>query len=445
MYFIYNVLLYLISIVSSPVLLLLLYRNPRYRDGFFQKFGMLPWKPLMETAKNPPVWIHAVSVGEVTAAIPLATEIGRLFPQIPIILSTGTATGYFTAQQYASVIKHIIFFPFDYPVIVRRFVARIRARMFIVFETELWPNILRELKRHDIPVMMASGRISPRSFRRYRVFRFFFQKVLAHVDCFGMQTSSDAERVIALGADPRRVFVTGNIKFDLPIREGSDNERQNLFASLNLKPENRLLIAGSTHRGEEEIILDVFQELQRTLPDLVLLIAPRHPARFREVEDLIRSRGMRFCRKTSISSVASARPVEVILLDTIGELAQLYSIGTVIFIGGSLVPVGGHNILEPALHKKPVLFGPHMENFSTIAKTLIEQEGAIQVHSATELGTAAARLFHDAQLRERMGAHAFQTVAQNAGAVKKSIDLIKPFLDGRKNGCPANRQPPAAC
>lgn len=445
MYFIYNALLYLVTVVSSPLLLFLLYRNPRYRDGFFQKLGVLPWSLLVETAKNRPVWVHAVSVGEVTAAIPLVNEIKRLFPQTPIILSTGTATGFFTAQQYGSLINHVIFFPFDYPLIVRRFIARICARIFIAFETELWPNLLRELKRRDIPVVIASGRISPRAFRRYRAFRFFFKNVLAHVDCFCMQSSADAERVIALGADPRRVFITGNIKFDLPMRNGKDIEQHKLFASLNLKPGNRLFIAGSTHRGEEEIMLDVFQELQKKLPDLVLLVAPRHPARFREVENLIRSRGICFCRKTSITPAETAKPVEVILLDTIGELAQFYAIGTVIFIGGSLVPVGGHNILEPALYKKPILFGPYMDNFSAIAQTLIEHQGAIQASSTKELGIAAARLFNDAKLRERIGLNAFQTIAQNAGAVTKCVDLIKPFIDGHPADRTANDHHPAAC
>jgi 3-deoxy-D-manno-octulosonic-acid transferase len=437
MYFVYNAILYLASIICSPLLLLLLFINRRYCAGFFQKLGIISWEPLMQTANSRPVWIHAVSVGEVTAAIPLVKEIKQLFPEAPIVLSTSTATGNLTARQYPYLIDHIIFFPFDYPFIVRRFIGRIRARVFIALETELWPNFLQELRRQGIPALMVSGRISPRSFRNYRALRFLFKNVLEHIACFCMQSSADAERIIALGADSSRVLVTGNIKFDQPMPDVSSAGQDELYQALNLKQGQKLFIAGSTHRGEEEIVLEVFQKLQKGLPDLVLLIAPRHPERFNEVEALIRARGMRFCRKTAMIPSAA----DVILLDTIGELAKLYSIGTVIFIGGSLVPIGGHNVLEPAVYKKPVLFGPHMDNFSAIAKTLIEHHGAIQVHDGTELGIQAARLFNDAQLLEEMGANAFQTVAENAGALKKSLDSIGHFIE-RQEACPAAQNYP---
>jgi len=425
MYFVYNAILYLASIVCSPVLLFLLLINRRYGEGFFQKLGIISWKPLMQAANSRPVWIHAVSVGEVTAAIPLVKEIKQLFPEAPIVLSTSTATGNLTARQYLHLIDHLIFFPYDYPFVVRRFIGRLRARVFIVLETELWPNFLRELGHQGIPAVMVSGRISPRSFRNYRALRFLFKNVLEHIACFCMQSSADAERIISLGADSSRVLVTGNIKFDQPMPDGSNAGQDELYHALNLKQGQKLFIAGSTHHGEEEIVLEVFKELQKGMPDLVLLIAPRHPERFNEVEALVRAKGMRFCRKTSMIPSAA----DVILLDTIGELAKLYRIGTVIFIGGSLVPVGGHNVLESAVYKKPVLFGPYMDNFSAIAKTLIEHHGAIQVQNGTELGMQAARLLSDAQLREAMGENAFQAVAENVGALKKSMDVIKKFIE----------------
>jgi len=425
MYFIYNAILYLATIIGSPVLLFLLFINRRYGEGFFQKLGIISWKPLRQAANRRPIWIHAVSVGEVTAAMPLVKAIKQLFPDAPMVLSTSTATGNHTARQYLHLIDHLIFFPYDYPFVVRRFIGRIRARVFIALETELWPNFLRQLGRQDIPAVMVSGRISPRSFRNYRALRFLFKNVLEHIACFCMQSSADAERIIALGAERSRVLVTGNIKFDQPMPDGSSALQEELYQALNLKQGQKLFIAGSTHQGEEEIVLEVFQKLQDVLPGLVLLIAPRHPERFNEVEALISAKGMRFCRRTSMIPSAA----DVILLDTIGELAKLYRIGTVIFIGGSLVPVGGHNVLEPAAYKKPVLFGPHMDNFSAIAKTLIENHGAIQVQDGTELGIQAARLFNDAQLLEEMGANAFQAVAANTGALQKSMDVIKKIIE----------------
>lgn len=425
MFFVYNAILFLASIVCSPVLLFLLLINRRYGEGFFQKLGIISWKPLMQAANSRPVWIHAVSVGEVTAAIPLVKEIKLQFPEAPIVLSTSTATGNLTARQYLHLINHLIFFPFDYPFIVKRFVGRIRPQVFIALETELWPNFLWALRRQGIPAVMVSGRISPRSFRNYHSLRVLFKNVLEHIACFCMQSSADAERIIALGADRSRVLVTGNIKFDQPMADGSDAGQDELYQALNLKQGQELFIAGSTHQGEEEMVLEVFQKLQKVQPDLVLLIAPRHPERFNEVEALIRAKGMHFCRRTAmITSTA-----EVILLDTIGELAKLYRRGTIIFIGGSLVPVGGHNVLEPAVYKKPVLFGPHMDNFSAIAKTLIEHNGAIQVQDGTDLGIQAARLLRDAQLREAMGENAFQAVAENTGALKKSMDVIKNIIE----------------
>jgi 3-deoxy-D-manno-octulosonic-acid transferase len=433
MYFIYNALLYLVSIVCAPVLLFLVIINKRYGQGFFQKLGVISWQPLMQTAHRRPVWIHAVSVGEVTAAMPLVKEIKQLFPEAPIVLSTSTATGNHTARQYLHLIDHLIFFPYDYPFIVRRFIARIRPRFFIALETELWPNFLRELGRQGIPAVMVSGRISPRSFRNYRAFRFLFKNVLKDIACLCMQSSADAERIIALGADRGRVQVTGNIKFDLPIPDLSGARQDELYQSLNLQQGQKLFIAGSTHPGEEEIVLEVFEKLHKDLPDLVLLIAPRHPERFNEVESLIRARGMCFCRKTALTSPAGAELVEVILLDTIGELANLYSIGTVIFIGGSLVPVGGHNVLEPAIYKRPVLFGPYMDNFSAIAKILIEHNGAIPVRDGADLGAQAARLLGDAQLLETLGENAFQAVTENAGALKKSMDVIRGFIEGQEH------------
>ncbi len=429
MHVIYNALLYLVTIVCAPLLIILLLVEKRYRAGFFQKFGLYSWKEILSNLSTRPLWIHAVSVGEVMTAIPFIKEIKRLFPQIPVILSTGTATGRHIAKRNSRGIDHIIFFPFDYPFIVKLFISRLRPLVFIALETELWPNFLRELKQRTIPALIISGRISGRSFRNYRRFGFFFKQVLDTVACFCMQSPADAERIIAMGADKSRVVVTGNLKFDLPIPGVEQAEKDSLHQGLNLTAERRIFIAGSTHRGEEEIILDAYQALKKEAPDLALIIAPRHPERFGEVEALIQSRGFRFSRKTALENSAGSKSCDVILLDTVGELSRLYAIGTVIFVGGSLVPVGGHNVLEPAVFRRPVIFGPHMGNFSEIAKTLKRSSGAVQIHSTADLINQVSRLLGDASLRESLGANAFQVVARNSGALQRSMEIVRPVIE----------------
>jgi 3-deoxy-D-manno-octulosonic-acid transferase len=275
---------------------------------------------------------------------------------------------------------------------------------------------------------MVSGRISSRSFPRYRKFRFFFQRVLANLTCCCMQSSADAQRLIELGAEPAAVRVTGNLKFDQALPEVSRELAEKLCRDLNLKPEQPVFIAGSTHKGEEEIILAAFRELKKNFSGLVLILAPRHPGRFDEVAALIQKTGLPFSRKTALSA-AAAGPGDVILLDTIGELATLYSIATIVFIGGSLVPVGGHNLLEAAVFKKPVLFGPHMESCAEIANALQRNGGGIEVVDQAGLIKQARLLLSDRGLRESAGAHAYQVIADNSGALQKSMDVLKPIIE----------------
>lgn len=433
MYFCYNLILYLITLLFAPLLLILLIIRKKYRKGFFQKCGLLPWKDMTQALACRPIWIHAVSVGEVMAAIPLIKEIKSRFPRQPVFLSTITATGNLTAQRNVKGIDRVIFFPFDYPLIVRWFVAKINPLVFITIETEIWPNFLRELSRHAIPAIMISGRISRHSFRNYFLFRFFFKKVLANISSFCMQSQLDASRIVTMGANPAKVIITGNIKFDQQIPAITFDEKEALYRNLHLKKDQKIFIAGSTHAGEEEIILDVYQALKKESPDLVLLLAPRHPERFDEVAAIIRQKEIHFTRKTALTAACKENPHEVILLDTIGELAKIYSIGSIIFIGGSLVPIGGHNALEPAVFKKAVLFGPHMSNFSEISKILTKNKGALQIHSQDEFIQQVTALLKDKDLRESLGASAFQVIKENSGAVKKSMEILRPILEKKEN------------
>jgi len=428
MYFIYNILLSIASILLSPLILFALLREKKYRMGLSQKLGFLPPHLLLKLSGSRPVWIHAVSVGEVTAAIPLIQEIKKRYPSQKIILSTVTVTGNYTATIRAREVDAVIYFPLDYPFIVKRVIRQIKPKLFIILETELWPNILRELKRNNIPSVVVSGRISNRSYHKYRWGRFFFSKVLDSIHVFCMQTEVDTRRIINIGADKDRVTTVGNLKFDQCVPTVTTEEKENLYNMLRLKAGQTIFIAGSTHKGEENIVLEVFKNLKNTYEDLILMLAPRHPERFDEVADLLSHQKLRSIKKTEIKVGQALNHNDIILLDTIGELSKLYSIGTIIFVGGSLVSTGGHNVLEPVAHKKAVIFGPHMDNFSEISRCLRESGGGFQVDNQEEFLSQAEMLLQNDADRAKLGEKAFEVIAHNQGAINKSMEAIERFL-----------------
>jgi 3-deoxy-D-manno-octulosonic-acid transferase len=428
MYFIYNLLL----LAASPFLALLLIAAAasaqKYRSGLAQKLGFISSAVTRKLAGNRPVWIHAVSVGEVMATIPLLQEMKDRYPRQTIVLSTVTATGNHTAALKARQADAVIYFPFDYPFMVRRAIRRVRPRLFITMETELWPNFLRGMKRNGIPSVVVSGRISNHSYRKYRLARLFFSRVLTNIDAFYMQTEEDARRIISIGAESSRVITLGNLKCDQKFPLLADGEKDILYSALNLRPDQNIFIAGSTHRGEEEMVLEAFKRLRKSCADLTLILAPRHPERFGEVAGLIARHRLDFMRKTELAGRQAGQRREVILLDTIGELSKLYSIGTVIFVGGSLVPTGGHNVLEPVAYRKAVLFGPHMDNFQEIARCLMESGGGLQVDDTEQLFVQAKSLLDNETLRGDLGDKAFQIIARNQGTTRKAMEAIGAFL-----------------
>ncbi len=371
----------------------------------------------------PAGWIHAVSVGEALAAAPLVEAIHRLWPTLPLVVTTVTATGArVVRERYAGLATHR-FFPLDLPGAVRRTIAAIDPAFFVCMETELWPNTLRALAARGVPTMIANGRLSDRSFHRYRLAGRFMRRVLEDVRTFAMQSDEDARRMLALGARPERVVVTGNLKHE-PAADppGATELWQRL---LGLRRDQRVWIAGSTHRGEEDQILEAHGRALAACPGLALVLAPRHPERVGEVTELLLARGWTPVRRSTLPT--GGRPLNgraVIVLDTVGELAQLYTIADVVFVGGSLVPAGGHNMLEPAFRRKPVLFGPHTENFREPAGLLSERGAAIVVRDAGELGSALSRLLADASLRERLGAAAYEAVVSRHGAVRETLELL---------------------
>lgn len=429
MYFIYNTILLLFFAVLAPLPALVLLLSEGRRRVFVERCALSYADDLTGFALRP-FWIHAVSVGEVMASLQLIGELKRRFPERPVVLSTTTATGNATARAHARAADAIIYFPFDLPPIVTCAVRCIRPEIFIALETEIWPNLFLALHKQAVPIMIASGRISEKSFPGYYRLRFFFRRVLARVSLFLMQSPADAERIKAIGAPHERVSVCGNIKFDLIQPDVSEDEKQELRSLFNLMPDQPLLIAGSTHRGEEQLMLDAFRKLREELPDLLLLIAPRHPERFGEAADTIAAAGLSFIRRTDMHNGARRTAEPVILLDTIGELVRIYSIGTVIVIGGSLVEgIGGHNPLEPAAAGKPVLFGPHMANFRHIADVLTQERAAFQINGIDELVHRALDLLRSPEQRSAAGNAALDVIRRNSGAAAAVADAVHSLLE----------------
>jgi 3-deoxy-D-manno-octulosonic-acid transferase len=413
MYILYNLLLIIVIVLSLPVILFKLITVPKYRGGITQKLGRLR-KGVMKAIKGSrPIWVHAVSVGEVMAAHPLIRELKKKYPHRKLILSTVTVTGNYTAQRRVPEADAVFYFPFDLPCIVRRVIQAINPQIVLVAETELWPNFFRELKRAGIPSAVINGRISPNSHKNYRKFKLFFSQVFDNVTLFCMQTEADAEKIRDIGADPEKVIVTGNLKFDqkLPV---------NTSAPVSIASGKKVITAGSTHRGEEAVLLEVFKRLREKYPDLLLIIAPRHPERFDEVEGLINRAGYDCQRRTMLKGPLK----DVLLLDTIGELRSFYSLCDIAFIGGSLVKVGGHNLLEPAAMKKPVIFSRYMFNFKEISEALLSAGGGIMVKDKTELYVQIDILLSDKELAKSMGERAFSVIEMNSGAARKTIDAV---------------------
>jgi len=367
-----------------------------------------------------------VSVGEVMAATPLARELAARRPDLPLLVSTVTDTGRGVAEGRLPA-RQFVFFPLDFGWAVRPALDRLRPRAVLLTETEIWPNFLRACSTRGIPVVLVNGRISQRSFPRYRRVRRFFGRVLQGIRLFCMQTPEDARRILDLGAPPERVHVVGNLKFDLagvgPATGGTDGPA--VRQMLGLPPSRPVLVAGSTHRGEEGPVLEAFKAVRRSVPDLTLLLAPRHPERLGEVEALLERERLPWVYRSRLP--ADVLPA-VILVDTMGELARLYAAGTVVFVGGSLVPIGGHNILEPASHARPVLFGPHMGNFADMARLFLEHQAGVQVREAGMLAEEILRLLREPNLAGRMGESGRAIVGTHRGAGRRTVDLLEALL-----------------
>ncbi|MGD9387347.1 MAG: lipid IV(A) 3-deoxy-D-manno-octulosonic acid transferase [Gammaproteobacteria bacterium] len=413
----------LISYLALPlVALVLLWKglgHPGYRERFPERFGFG-----RSRLERPSIWIHAVSVGEVVAASPLVEALLREYPQYPIVITTVTPTG---AQQVRDLFGDRVlhsYAPYDTPGSVRRFFERMQPRLAIVMETELWPNLFAECGARGVPLVLANARISPRSVHRYRRFGGLFRAALVHGVVVAAQSEQDAERFRQLGANPAHTVVTGNLKADLKfpaslIEAGRGWRRQHAGG----RP---VWIAASTHEGEESAALEAHAQVRQRVPDALLLLVPRHPPRFDGVAELLAESGAGFARRSAGESPGVADPVY--LVDSLGELPMFYAASDVAFVGGSLVPIGGHNLLEPAALSVPVLTGPHNYNAEDIAAILLAAGGLEIVSDAAALGRVVTQLLENPGLRSERGAAACQAAANSSGALARLLQLLAPLL-----------------
>jgi 3-deoxy-D-manno-octulosonic-acid transferase len=428
MYFLYSLVTAMILAASSPYFLLRSVRRRKYLGGLRQRLGLLPLS--LNFDGDGSIWIHAVSVGEALTARALAADLKARYPRLRLFLSTTTLAGQQAARSALHELDGVFYFPFDWTFAVRRTLAVVRPRLFVMMETELWPNLLRECRRQGVKTILINGRISSRSYPRYRLVRAFFRRVLSDVDRFCMQSEESARRIIDIGADSARVAVTGSLKFDAiqGARSGAaTHARDRVLRVLRTPPDRPVVVAGSTMPGEDEIVLEAFRRASARLRRPLLVIAPRHPERFAEVYGLARQAGFHAVRRTELALDADPQ-AEVVVLDTIGELAQVYQTATVVFVGGSLVNSGGHNILEPAVFGKAIVFGPHMQNFAEIAQAFCESGAAVQVSHPHGLETTLRDLLGDPVRRASLGAAARALVEANRGAKDKTLAVIADLL-----------------
>jgi len=429
----YNILLTLAAALAFPYYGAKILFTGKYRHSMGPKFGFNRPDLYDGMQGTPRIWVHAVSVGEVTAAAPIMAALRADFPGACLVLSTGTETGQDMARRLVPEATAIIYYPLDLPHVVRKLIRLVRPDIFVLTETELWPNFLRACRDQGIDVVMVNGRLSPRSFNKYYRTRFFWKEILKDIDEMGVISESDAGRARAIGMAPEKIHVLGNAKYDGLAAKVSPTLREETARRLNMAAGERVLVAGSTHEGEETMILEVFRKLLAVYPDFRLILVPRHVERAGEVTNLVRQAGFDSLALTQIDQGRTMRDEKVLVVDGIGELSKVYSLATVVYCGGSLVPRGGQNILEPAAWGKVVFYGPSMEDFRD-ERILMEAVGAgILVNDGPELADKMLDLLRTPETLESKGQAAGQIVAANRGASQRYAALIRKKIRDRKN------------
>lgn len=428
MYLLYDSVLFIAAFVLIPYYLIRGLRRGKMRRGLRERLGFYPVDRLAALDGKKVIWIHAVSVGETRAAIPLVKALKRLYPDYALLLSNVTETGHQIAAEIAEV-DLCLFFPFDFSRVVQRVLKRVNPALVIIVETEIWPNFVRIARGRNIPVILANGRISDRSFPRYRLIRPWLKPILDHFSAFCMQSEQDAERIRTLGASPDKVVVTRNIKFDMAAPVPDEAMAAAIRADFHLPADHAVWVAGSTHAGEEEILGDCFRQLVQEGRKLVLVLVPRHPERCRSVADALEARELPVVWRSAIGSLhRSLRTGEILLVDTVGEMLKFYASADLVFVGGSFVRVGGHNVLEAALLKKPALFGPFTHNFKEITSLLLADRAGVRVDDERDLVGKVRTLLDDPARCAAMGARGKALLERNAGATDQTVAVVRQIL-----------------
>ena len=426
MYLAYSLLLAIATLVALPYFAVHGLRYGKYWPNLAERFGRLPREIADRAARSPgALWIHAVSVGEVVAAVPLARRLKERFPGRRLVISTTTIAGQRMARERIGWADDCIYFPLDWAWVVRRVFRAVRPSLVVILEVEIWPNFLRVAREKGVPVVFASARVSERSFGRYRWVRGFIRRVLADASSFLAQTEEDARRLVALGAPEEIVKVGGNLKFDVP--PPARNALADWLAAEAARTGRApVIVAGSVVANEENPVLDAFALVRDRHPGALLVLAPRKPERFEAAAQLAEVRGWGLARRSRLALDAPLDPdTGVLLLDSIGELAGLYAVADLVFVGGSLAPAGGHNILEPAALGKAPVFGPHMGNFRDIARKFLDSRAALKVESPAELARAWLAWLDDPAARQAAGSAARDLVERNRGAVDQVLDRVE--------------------
>ena len=413
---------YLISLpfITPPLLYKMLFKK-KYRSSFRGMIGKNIGENDRESFKDVKTcWVHAVSVGEVVAARAIVAEFKKEFPEYKILVSTITETGQKKANEILSDADRIIYFPVDFSPIANKFLSVFKPDICILMESEFWPNFLRLAKTKESKIFLCNGKMSTKSFRYYKALSFIFKKIFDNIDGFLMQTDEDAQRISNITKHPSKVFVTGNCKFDSAPQQLNEEERNNMLNEFRLSPDSRIIVVGSTHQDEEKIILNAFEEVRKVFPDIKMIISPRHPERFNFVRQLLQQTKW----KVSSATQPTITSPDILFLDQMGRLSKVYGLGKVSIVGGSFVPIGGHNLLEPLAHKVPVIYGPHMERQKEITQIVEKAKGGIRTNSAN-LADVVTDLLNNEEKRKKIGEDGFKALSESCGSAHRTIELIK--------------------
>lgn len=424
---IYNILFTIFFWLASPYYFLRMRRRGNWMDGFFQRFGSFDTKVKQSVTNRRIIWLHAVSVGEVNLCTQLIRALEPRLPNVKIIVSTTTTTGMAELKKYLPMHIGRVYYPIDRRPYVARAIATLRPRVIVLIEAEIWPNFIWRAQQQKIPLFLVNARLSERSFRGYKRFGFLFRPLFAAFTGVGAQTEADAARLREVGCRPEAIRVVGSLKFDAAkIEERRALNIWVLLDQVGVAKDSQILVAGSTHAGEEILLAEMVQRLRARFPKLFLILVPRHFERCRDVGRELQGRGIKFAYRSELTAHTKHRPGELdcLLVNTTGELKYFYEPATVVFVGKSLTAQGGQNPIEPGALGRPLLFGPNMQNFEDIARNFVTNRGAIQIKDAAELESQVAELLENPARREELGQNALKVVRQNLGGIEQTVEMI---------------------